>query len=100
MLVFGASLAGCAEASGPVASEVLISDYRANAIFRYDGVTGEFIDTFAQGSMQRVDRPAGMRVGPHDQLYLAGFGRGEVVRFDVRSGAMMDVFYWDTAYLE
>ncbi|MDQ3340179.1 MAG: hypothetical protein M4D80_33905 [Myxococcota bacterium] len=81
-------------------STVFISDYRANAIFRYDGATGEFLGTFAQGSEQRVDRPAGVRLGPNDQLYSAGFGRGEVIRYDVHSGQMMDVFYWDTTLLE
>src|SRR5688572_12856706 len=92
-------LVGCA--AEPVEpSTLLISDYRANAIFRYDGVTGEFLGTFAQGSEQRVDRPAGLRKGPDDQLYTAGFGRGEVVRYDLASGRMMDVFYWDTALLE
>lgn len=76
-------------------STLFISDYRASSIFRYDGVTGEYIDT-----IEEVDRPAGMRLGPHDQLYAAGFGRGEVVRYDVHSGRRMDVFYWDTALLE
>jgi len=93
------AVVGCA-AEPPAPSTLLISDYRANAIFRYDGVTGEFLGTFAHGSEQRVDRPAGVRLGPDDQLYTAGFGRGEVVRYDLHSGRMMDVFYWDTALLE
>jgi outer membrane protein assembly factor BamB len=92
-------LVGCTADPEPP-STLFISDYRANAIFRYDGVTGEFLGTFAQGSEQRVDRPAGVRLGPNDQLYTAGFGRGEVVRYDVFSGQMMDVFYWDTTLLE
>jgi sugar lactone lactonase YvrE len=92
-------LAACA-APQPEPSTVLISDYRANAIFRFDGVSGESLGTFAAGSEQRVDRPAGVRLGPSDQLYTAGFGRGEVVRYDLHSGAMMDIFYWDTALLE
>ncbi|MDQ3368903.1 MAG: hypothetical protein M3680_26055 [Myxococcota bacterium] len=92
---------GCATTEPPpVASELLISDYRANAIFRYDGVTGAPAGVFAQGSAQRVDRPASVRLGPDGQLYAAGFGRGEVVRYDAHSGAMMDVFFWDTAALE
>ena len=92
-------LVGCAaEPTAP--STLLISDYRANAIYRYDGVTGEFLGTFAAGSEQRVDRPAGVRLGPADQLYTAGFGRGDVVRYDLHSGQMMDVFYWDTTLLE
>jgi len=92
---------GCAEAEpATVASQLFISDYRANAIFRYDGASGDFVGVFAEGSEQHVNRPAGVRLGPAHQLYAAGFGRGEVVRYDVHSGAMMDVFYWDTALLE
>lgn len=89
------------DATSPsVPSTVFISDYRANAIFRYDGVTGEFGGVFAAGAAQRVDRPASVRLGPTGQLYSAGFGRGDVVRYDMHSGAMMDVFYWDTTLLE
>lgn len=87
-------LVGCTQPE-PEPSTLFISDYRANSIFRYDGVTGEFL-----GALDQVDRPAGLRLGPNDQLYAAGFGRGEVVRLDVHSGHMMDVFYWDTTLLE
>ncbi|HLL21886.1 MAG TPA: hypothetical protein VK427_07135 [Kofleriaceae bacterium] len=92
-------LVGCTSPA-PVPSMLLVSDYRSNAIYRYDGVTGEPAGTFAEGSAQRVDRPAGLRAGPDGQLYMAGFGRGDVVRYDLASGQMMDVFYWDTALLE
>ncbi|MBA3395026.1 MAG: hypothetical protein H0T89_20435 [Deltaproteobacteria bacterium] len=99
--LIGLLVTGCADvAPASVASQLFISDYRANAIFRYDGDSGGFLGVFAEGSEQRVDRPAGVRFGPRDQLYAAGFGRGEIVRYDVHSGAMMDVFYWDTALLE
>ena len=98
-MVLLVTLVGCAaEPAAP--STLFISDYRANAIYRYDGATGEFLGTFAEGSAQHVDRPAGVRLGPNDQLYAAGFGRGEVIRYDVHSGQMMDVFYWDTTLLE
>ena len=98
-MVLLVALVGCAaEPAAP--STLFISDYRANAIFRYDGVTGEFLGTFAQGSEQHIDRPAGVRLGPDGHLYTAGFGRGEVTRHDVHSGQMMDVFYGDTRLLE
>ncbi len=81
-------------------SAVFVTDRATNAILRYDGVTGTFEGTFAQGAEQRIDRPAGVRLGPSGHIYLAGFGRGEVVRFDVASGQMHDVFYGDTTLLE
>jgi streptogramin lyase len=92
-------IAGCAASESP-SSTVFVSDYRANAIVRYDGATGELLDVFAQGAEQRVDRPASVRRGPDGQIYAAGFGRGDVVRYDLATGAMMDVFYWDTRLLE
>lgn len=81
-------------------STLFITDYDANTIVRYDGVTGELVGVFATGAQQHVDRPAGVRLGPDGRLYSAGFGQGDIVRYDVRSGAMMDVFFWDTTLLE
>lgn len=81
-------------------STLFITDRGGDSILRYDGVTGQFEDVFAAGMAQRIDRPSSVRLGPSGHLYLAGFGRGDVVRYDVESGAMMDVFYWDTTLLE
>lgn len=95
----GFALAFAACASEPPASTLFVSDYRANAIIRYDGTTGDLIDVFAQGIEARVDRPANVKRGPDGHIYAAGFGRGDVVRYE-STGAMMDVFYWDTRLLE
>ncbi len=95
-------LAGCAEhlvESEPVPAALYVSDYHANAILRYD-LAGELIDVFAEGAGQHVDRPSSVRRGPDGQLYSAGFGRGDINRYDLASGDMMDVFYWDTRLLE
>ncbi len=81
-------------------STLFLTDRGGDAILRYDGVTGQFEDVFASGMAARIDRPASVRLGPSGHLYMAGFGRGDVVRYDVESGAMMDVFYWDTTLLE
>lgn len=88
-------LAACTEpvTNQPVA--VYISDYRANAIVRYD-LDGTLIDVFAE---ERLDRPASVRRGPDGTLYSAGFGRGDINRYD-GDGRMMGVFYWDTRLLE
>lgn len=92
------ALVGCAT-TDPAPSNLLVSDYAADAIFRFDGITGEYLGTFAAGSEQRVDRPAGVRRGPDGAFYAAGFGRGEIVRYDP-TGRMMDIFYRDTTLLE
>ncbi|MGE0395240.1 MAG: SMP-30/gluconolactonase/LRE family protein [Kofleriaceae bacterium] len=81
-------------------STVFLSDRGNDTILRYDGRTGGFEGVFAQGRASRIDRPASLRLGPSGYAYLAGFGIGDVVRYDVASGAMKDVFYWDTRLLE
>lgn len=99
-------VAGCGVEADPVpptpppATTLFVSDYGADAIFKYDALTGAFTGVFAAGSAQRVDRPASVRLGPNGQLYAAGFGQGDIVRYDATTGAMMDVFYKDTTLLE
>jgi hypothetical protein len=81
-------------------STVFLSDRGNDTILRYDGRSGNFHSVFAQGRASRIDRPASLRLGPSGYAYLAGFGIGDVVRYDMASGAMKDVFYWDTTLLE
>lgn len=91
-------LAACTEPVIEEPARVYVSDYRANAIVRYD-LAGSLIDVFAAGAEQRVDRPASVRRGPDGLLYSAGFGQGDINRYD-ETGQMMGVFYWDTRLLE
>jgi hypothetical protein len=77
---------------------VLIADYRSNAVVEHDLATGGFVGVIARGA--GVDRPASVALGPDGLLYTAGFGRGDVVRYDRARAAMVDVFYWDTTVLE
>jgi hypothetical protein len=93
-LVLVGAIAGCLDAV-PAASPpppVLISDYATGAIVRC-----------AEGALEHVataDRPAGLRIDD-GVLYAAGFGRGEISRFDLAAAAApMGVFYRDTALLE
>jgi streptogramin lyase len=94
------ALAACAAEPDSPTTTLFVSDYRANAIVRYDGVTGELIDVFAEGLEQRIDRPANVKRGPDGRLYATNFGRGDVSRWDLDAATMMDVFYWDTRLLE
>ena len=92
-------LAACAADPEPAEISLFVSDYRANAIVRYD-TAGALIDVFAEGAEQRLDRPVNVKRGPDGMLYSVGFGRGDINRYDLVSGAMADVFYWDTRMLE
>ncbi len=90
----------CATCTESSPSTLFVTDRGGDAIVRYDGVTGEFRDVFAAGSAQHIDRPSSVRLGPGGDIYLAGFGRGDVVRYDLSSGSMMDVFFQDSEVLE
>ena len=71
--------------------DLLVSSARgANAILRYDGVSGEFIDVFA--SSPELDTPLFMTFGPDENLYVSSAGSGEILRYDGFSGEFIDVF--------
>ncbi|MGE0549841.1 MAG: hypothetical protein AB7O24_16995 [Kofleriaceae bacterium] len=90
----------CELCEPPPASYLFVADRGGNAIVRYDGVTGGFLDVFAEGDAGRVDRPSSVRLGSAGYLFMAGFGRGDVVRYDASSGVMMGTFFRDTTILE
>lgn len=90
----------CESCADPVGGALYVVDRGGDAILRYDPATGAFLDVFASGDDNRVERPSSIRRGPDGFLYMAGFGYGEIVRYDAVSAAMMGVFYWDTAELE
>ena len=81
-------------------STLFVIDRSASAIVRYDGVTGVYRDVFAAGAAAGLDRPSSVRLGPTGHVFLAGFGRGDVTRYDLASGTNMGVFYGDTNLLE
>ncbi len=89
------TLGACTTEPPPPPSTLFVVDRGASTIVRYDGITGAYRDTFAAG-----DRPSSLRLGPTGNLYLAGFGRGDVTRYAIDSGNNMGVFYWDTTLLE
>lgn len=91
--------AACAACHAAAPSTLFVSDRGISQVLRYDGDTGAFEDVFAS-AVDRIDRPAGVRLGPSGHVYVAGFGRGDIGRHDPRSGDRRDVFYADTTLLE
>jgi len=57
---------------------------------RYDGVTGQLVDTFASGS--GLSSANGMAFGPDGNLYVSSNGTGNILRFDGQTGVFIDVF--------
>ncbi len=61
-----------------------------SAVLRYDGKTGQFLDTFASG--HGMHRPYGLAFGKDDRLYVSSFQSDQILRFDATTGAFVDVF--------
>ena len=61
-----------------------------SAVLRYDGKTGQFMDTFASG--HGMLRPYGLLFGPDGLLYVSSFLSDQLLRFNARTGAFVDVF--------
>ena len=78
---------------------LLVSDFTRDAVRRYDGLTGAFIDTFIPKHNGGMNQPYGVLFGPHDQnLYVstgefAGPGQLKgVLRYDGTTGSFIDQF--------
>lgn len=66
----------------------LVSGLNNNAIFRYDGVTGALIDTFASN----ISGPTRMKIGADGYLYVLEWSGGSrVMRYDL-TGNFVDTF--------
>jgi hypothetical protein len=63
-----------------------------NAILRYDGTTGAFIDEFVPEGSGGLIRPAGIQFGPDGNLYVVNLDGDSVLRYHGASGAFLDVF--------
>ena len=66
-----------------------VSSSDTNAVLRFHGQTGQFIDAFAT---EGLNMPGNMQFGPDGLLYVANKGLGQVLRFDPTTGDFIDVF--------
>jgi streptogramin lyase len=77
-------------ANAVAAVELLVGSNSGNSVYRYDGLTGAFIDVFASGG--GLSGPRGMEIGPDGHLYVANHTGNNVIRYDGATGAFIDVF--------
>lgn len=61
-----------------------------SAVLRYDGSTGNAVGSFASGN--GLVRPYGLAFGPDNRLYVSSFLSDQILRFDARTGAFVDIF--------
>jgi hypothetical protein len=61
----------------------------SNAVLRYNGTTGAFIDAFVPSGSGGLDGPIGMVFRPDGYLYVVGWRSNSVLRYQTSSGAFV-----------
>lgn len=70
-----------------------VSSFDSDAILRYDGATGAFLDVFVAAGAGGLDGPdAGMVFGPDGDLYVPSYYSDEVLRYDGVTGEPLGAF--------
>jgi len=77
-----------------------VASFTLDAILRYDGRTGAFVDVFVDSAAGNLDGPdAGMTFGPDGDLFVPSFWNDRVKRFDGATGDFLDNFLKPTSGL-
>jgi DNA-binding beta-propeller fold protein YncE len=63
-----------------------------NNVARFNGTTGNFIDTFVSSGSGGLSSARGVTFGPDGDLYVASFGTSEVLRYDGTTGTFLNAF--------
>src|SRR5262249_17022863 len=63
-----------------------------NAVLRYDGTTGAFIDEFIPEGSGGLIRPTGIQFGPDGNLYVVNLDDDSVLRYSGARGGVLDIF--------
>lgn len=70
-----------------------VASFNSDAVLRYDGTTGVFLDVFVSPGSGNLDGPdAGTKFGPDGNLYVPSFWNNRVLRYDGATGAFLDAF--------
>jgi DNA-binding beta-propeller fold protein YncE len=75
-----------------------VSSTETHQILRYDGRTGAFLGAFVGGGIAGsagsggLQKPVGLTFGPDGNLYVSSLFTHQVLRYDGRTGAFLDVF--------
>ena len=70
-----------------------VSSFEGDAVLRYDGATGAFVDVFVASGSGGLDGPdAGMAFGPGDDLFVPSFWTNEILRYSGADGSFVGAF--------
>jgi hypothetical protein len=70
-----------------------VGDFDTSSILRFNGATGEFMDTFISPGSGGLNGPGPLMLfGPDNNLYICSENNDSVLRFDGKTGAFIDAF--------
>lgn len=84
----GVALQGAVNLWWHDSGDLLVADWTAGRVVRFDGTTGAYRGVFIDG----LANPEGWAIGPDGRLYLAEWTQHRVRRFDRITGAEVGVF--------
>lgn len=85
------AVSNAAQVAHGQAFEIIVADKTANAVLRYDGPSGAFIDALVPPA-SGLSLPVDVVVGPRGDLFVAQYG-GTVLRFRGTDGGFLGAFY-------
>jgi streptogramin lyase len=67
--------------------QLFVSSRDTNAVLRYDGQTGAFLNVFAP-SAENISLPHGLVFGPDGNLYVSSTATDAILRYDGQTDTM------------
>jgi len=86
------TLAGPAGMLFDSSGDLIVANFDADKVTRYDGTTGEIIDNFVSRSSGGLDGPDGITNGSDGSLYVSSGLTNEILRYNGTTGSFIDVF--------
>jgi len=85
---------GIGDTTFGVNGNLLATSPNNDAILEYDGLTGQFVGAFVDGSAEgnELDVPVGVTLGPDNDLYVSSSGTEQVLKYDGLTGQFIGVF--------
>jgi hypothetical protein len=79
------------DANGDGISDLYVTSADTNAVLRFNGVTGAYIDTFVTPGSGGLKSPVDLAYGSDGNLYVTSYGSNQLLRYDGTTGDFIDV---------
>jgi hypothetical protein len=79
------------DANGDGKPDLYVTSADTNAVLRFDGVTGSYIDTFVAPGSGGLHSPVDLAYGSDGKLYVTSYSSNQLLRYDGTTGAFIDV---------